>query len=121
MSTSLSLSNCWASQDGSLAHLGQLLESYGITRIAGSRGDWTEPAGETRCVGPCAGQLLEAHRNFSRFQGAQETQFVCWLRQIMAASLANLLRRYLGPEPDFAWNGNWRFSSISRRGSWTAA
>lgn len=40
--------------------------------------------------------LLEAHRNFAKFQGSSETQFVCWLRQIMAANLANLLRRYLG-------------------------
>jgi RNA polymerase sigma-70 factor, ECF subfamily len=40
--------------------------------------------------------LLEAHRNFPRFQGSSETQFVCWLRQIMAANLSNLLRRYLG-------------------------
>jgi RNA polymerase sigma-70 factor, ECF subfamily len=40
--------------------------------------------------------LLEAHRNFPKFQGLSETQFVCWLRQIMAANLANLLRRYLG-------------------------
>ena len=42
--------------------------------------------------------LLEAHRNFPRFQGSSETQFVCWLRQIMAANLANLLRRYLGTQ-----------------------
>ncbi len=42
--------------------------------------------------------LLEAHRNFPKFRGAGETQFVCWLRQIMAASLANLLRRYLGTQ-----------------------
>ena len=42
--------------------------------------------------------LLEAHRHFSGFQGATETQFVCWLRQIMAANLANLLRRYLGTQ-----------------------
>jgi RNA polymerase sigma-70 factor (ECF subfamily) len=42
--------------------------------------------------------LLEAHRNFPRFQGSSETQFVCWLRQIMAANLSNLLRRYLGTQ-----------------------
>jgi RNA polymerase sigma-70 factor, ECF subfamily len=42
--------------------------------------------------------LLEAHRNFPKFQGLSETQFICWLRQIMAANLANLLRRYLGTQ-----------------------
>jgi RNA polymerase sigma-70 factor (ECF subfamily) len=42
--------------------------------------------------------LLEAHRNFPRFEGSSETQFVCWLRRIMAANLANVLRRYLGTQ-----------------------
>ncbi len=40
--------------------------------------------------------FLEAHRNFGRFRGTSEAQFVSWLRQILAANLANLLRRYLG-------------------------
>jgi RNA polymerase sigma-70 factor (ECF subfamily) len=42
--------------------------------------------------------FLEAHRNFARFQGASEAQLVCWLRQILAAKLADLLRRYLGTQ-----------------------
>jgi RNA polymerase sigma-70 factor (ECF subfamily) len=42
--------------------------------------------------------FLEAHRNFPRFQGASEAQFVAWLRQILAANLGNLLRRYLGTQ-----------------------
>jgi RNA polymerase sigma-70 factor (ECF subfamily) len=42
--------------------------------------------------------LLEAHRNFPKFEGSSETQFVCWLRRIMAANLANILRRYLGTQ-----------------------
>lgn len=41
---------------------------------------------------------LEAHRNFGRFRGTSEGQFVCWLRQILAAKLADLLRRYLGAQ-----------------------
>jgi RNA polymerase sigma-70 factor (ECF subfamily) len=40
--------------------------------------------------------FLEAHRNFGRFQGTSEGEFVGWLRQILAANLAMLLRRYLG-------------------------
>ncbi len=40
--------------------------------------------------------FLEAHRHFPRFQGTSEGQFVRWLRQILAAKLADLLRRYLG-------------------------
>src|SRR5947209_15179530 len=42
--------------------------------------------------------FLEAHRNFGRFRGASEGEFVCWLRQILAANLADLLRRYLGTQ-----------------------
>jgi len=42
--------------------------------------------------------FLEAHRNFPRFQGTSEAQLVCWLRQILAAKLADLLRRYLGTQ-----------------------
>jgi RNA polymerase sigma-70 factor (ECF subfamily) len=42
--------------------------------------------------------FLEAHRNFGLFQGDNERAFVAWLRQILAARLANLLRRYLGTQ-----------------------
>jgi RNA polymerase sigma-70 factor (ECF subfamily) len=42
--------------------------------------------------------FLEAHRNFARFRGTSEAQFVQWLRQILATTLANLLRRYLGAQ-----------------------
>jgi RNA polymerase sigma-70 factor (ECF subfamily) len=40
--------------------------------------------------------FLEAHRNFARFRGASEAELVNWLRQILAARLADLVRRYLG-------------------------
>lgn len=39
--------------------------------------------------------FLEAHRHFDRFAGQEEAQLACWLRQILAARLAKLLRRYL--------------------------
>jgi RNA polymerase sigma-70 factor (ECF subfamily) len=42
--------------------------------------------------------FLEAHRHFARFQGTSEPQLVSWLRQILAAKVANLLRRYLGTQ-----------------------
>jgi len=86
-------------QNGNPEHLGQLLENYRhylrllarleIGRNLQAKLDASDLVQDT---------LLEAHRNFSGFQGASETQFVCWLRQIMAASLANLLRRYLGTQ-----------------------
>jgi RNA polymerase sigma-70 factor, ECF subfamily len=40
--------------------------------------------------------FLDAHRNFARFRGLTEAEFVSWLRQILAAKLADLLRYYLG-------------------------
>jgi RNA polymerase sigma-70 factor (ECF subfamily) len=42
--------------------------------------------------------FLEAHRNFARFRGTEAAEFVGWLRQILAANLALLLRRYLGTQ-----------------------
>jgi RNA polymerase sigma-70 factor (ECF subfamily) len=42
--------------------------------------------------------FLDAHRGFSRFQGATEAQLVQWLRRILAAKLADLLRRYFRTE-----------------------
>src|SRR5262245_50381829 len=42
--------------------------------------------------------FLEAHRNFARFRGTSEAELVQWLRQILAANLADLFRRYLGTQ-----------------------
>jgi RNA polymerase sigma-70 factor (ECF subfamily) len=39
--------------------------------------------------------FLEAHRHFDRFRGREEGELACWLRQILAARLAKLVRRYL--------------------------
>lgn len=40
--------------------------------------------------------FLEAHRHFPQFRGGTEPELTRWLRQIMAASLANTVRRYCG-------------------------
>ena len=42
--------------------------------------------------------FLEAHRHFPQFAGTTEGQFLAWLRQILAATLANLIRRYVGTQ-----------------------
>ena len=39
---------------------------------------------------------LEAHKNIGRFSGSSETEFLAWLRQILAATLSNQVRRYFG-------------------------
>jgi RNA polymerase sigma-70 factor (ECF subfamily) len=42
--------------------------------------------------------FLKAHRDFGRFRGGTEAEFVAWLRQILAWTLANQVRRYLGTQ-----------------------
>ncbi|MFO0808019.1 MAG: sigma-70 family RNA polymerase sigma factor [Gemmataceae bacterium] len=39
---------------------------------------------------------LEAHRHFPGFRGHTEAEFIAWLRQILAARMANVVRHYLG-------------------------
>src|SRR5262249_25631301 len=38
--------------------------------------------------------FLEAHRQFERFRGQSEGELVNWLREILAGSLAQVVRRY---------------------------
>jgi RNA polymerase sigma-70 factor (ECF subfamily) len=40
--------------------------------------------------------FLKAHRDFAQFRGTTEKEWVAWLRQILAANLAQLVRRYHG-------------------------
>jgi RNA polymerase sigma-70 factor (ECF subfamily) len=39
--------------------------------------------------------FLEAHRSFARFRGTTEAALTAWLRQILAANLVDLVRRFL--------------------------
>jgi RNA polymerase sigma-70 factor, ECF subfamily len=39
---------------------------------------------------------LHAYRNFGRFRGTTEREFVCWLRNILARIVLNHLRQYFG-------------------------
>lgn len=40
--------------------------------------------------------FLDAHRQFPAFRGDNRAQFTRWLREILAGTMANLVRRYLG-------------------------
>jgi len=42
--------------------------------------------------------FLEAHRHFDGFRGEEERQFLAWLRSILAGTMANQVRRYLGTQ-----------------------
>jgi RNA polymerase sigma-70 factor (ECF subfamily) len=86
-------------REGDRSTLGALLERYRryltllarveIGRRLQSKLDASDLVQET---------FLAAHRHFDRFQGDQEGQFLCWLRQILAGTLANQLRRYFGTQ-----------------------
>jgi RNA polymerase sigma-70 factor (ECF subfamily) len=80
---------------GDAAVLGRLLELYRrylallarvqIGRRLQGKVDASDVVQET---------FLEASRNFARFRGGSEAEFVRWLRQILAGNLVDLLRRY---------------------------
>jgi RNA polymerase sigma-70 factor (ECF subfamily) len=40
--------------------------------------------------------FLGAHRDFARFRGTTEREFLAWLRQVLASVLANFVRHYQG-------------------------
>jgi RNA polymerase sigma-70 factor (ECF subfamily) len=86
-----------AAQGGDGAALGRLLELYrnyllllGRFQIGRRLQGKVEPADLVQET------FLEVHRHFARFRGQTEVAFLCWLRQILAGTFANLLRRYLG-------------------------
>jgi RNA polymerase sigma-70 factor (ECF subfamily) len=86
-------------QAGDAATLGRLLEMYRrylallarvqIGQRLRGKVDASDLVQET---------FLEAHRNFARFRGTSEAELVRWLRQILAANLVDLFRRYLGTQ-----------------------
>jgi RNA polymerase sigma-70 factor, ECF subfamily len=84
---------------GDVATLGRLLEMYRrylallarvqIGQRLQGKVDASDVVQET---------FLDAHRYFAQFRGVSEGQLIRWLRQILAAKTADMLRRYLGTE-----------------------
>jgi len=82
---------------GHSAALGQLLEMYRhyltllarlqISRRLQGKADASDVVQET---------FLRAHRDFAKFRGNTEEELAAWLRQILAARLVDLMRRYYG-------------------------
>jgi RNA polymerase sigma-70 factor (ECF subfamily) len=84
---------------GSEAALGPLLELYrNYLRLLARVEIGRRLQGKVDASDLVQETFLEAHRNFPRFQGVSEPQLVAWLRQILAAKVANLLRHYLGTQ-----------------------
>jgi RNA polymerase sigma-70 factor (ECF subfamily) len=88
-----------AARTGDQAPLGKLLESYQhylrllakieIGRRLQGKVDASDIVQET---------FLDAHRQFANFRGEAEPQFLVWLKQILAGTLANAIRRYFGTQ-----------------------
>jgi RNA polymerase sigma-70 factor (ECF subfamily) len=86
-------------QGGSAPALGQVLELYRdyltllarlqISRRLQSKVDASDLVQET---------FLQAHEHFPHFRGSTEAELVAWLRQILATTLANLVRHYCGTQ-----------------------
>lgn len=84
---------------GDSAALGQLLERYQpylalLARLQIGR----RLQGKVDAADLVQETYLKVQRSFARFQGQSEGEFVQWLRQILAASLADLMRHYLGTQ-----------------------
>mgnify|MGYP000913348695 CR=1 FL=1 len=84
---------------GDAAVLGHLLESYRnylrvlarieIGRLLQGKVDASDVIQET---------FLDAHRHIGSFRGTTEAQFLNWLREILAGTIANTVRRYFGTQ-----------------------
>jgi RNA polymerase sigma-70 factor (ECF subfamily) len=84
---------------GDAATLGRLLELYrGYLALLARVQIGQRLRGKADASDLVQETFLQAHRNFPRFRGSSEAELVCWLRQILAANLADLFRRYLGTQ-----------------------
>lgn len=84
---------------GDSARLGQLLESYhSYLRLLAKIEIGRRLQGKVDASDIVQETFLDAHRHFPNFRGHAEAQFVQWLRAILAGTLANVVRRYLGTQ-----------------------
>src|SRR5260370_24716362 len=84
-------------RSGSGPALGQLLELYrGYLALLARLQIGQRLQGKVDAADLVKDTFLEAHRHFAEFRGTVEAELVCWLRQILAGVVANLVRRYYG-------------------------
>jgi RNA polymerase sigma-70 factor (ECF subfamily) len=84
-------------RQGDKAVLGQLLESHRhYLRLLAKMQIGRQLQGKVDASDVVQEAFLDAHRYFDAFRGTSESQFACWLREILAGTLANVVRRYLG-------------------------
>lgn len=86
-------------RSGNDADLGSLLEQYrNYLRLLARVEIGRRLQGKLDASDLVQETFTEAHRNFGLFRGADERQLVSWLRQILAAKVANLVRHYFGTQ-----------------------
>jgi RNA polymerase sigma-70 factor, ECF subfamily len=86
-------------RDGDEVALGQLLELYrGYLSLLARLQIGRRLQGKVDQSDLVQDTFLEAHRHFAQFRGTAEAELVCWLRQILAGLLANLVRKYYGTQ-----------------------
>lgn len=79
------------------ATLGRLLEQYrNYLRLLARIEIGRKLQGKVDASDVVQDAFLDAHRYFPNFRGTAEPQFVQWLREILAGTLANQIRRYFG-------------------------
>ena len=82
---------------GDAATLGRLLELYrNYLRLLARVEIGRRLQGKVDASDVVQEVFLDAHRYFPTFRGTAEPQFVQWLREVLAGTLAGQVRRYLG-------------------------
>jgi RNA polymerase sigma-70 factor (ECF subfamily) len=86
-----------AARGGDTTTLGRLLELYrNYLRLLARIQIGKQLQGKIDASDIVQETFLDAHRYFPAFRGHAEEQFTRWLRSILAGTLANAARRYLG-------------------------
>ncbi len=85
-----------AARDGSIESLGQLLQTYvsylkllAQTQLVANVRVRVSPSDVVQET------LLEAHRDFGKFRGGSEGEFLAWLRQILVNNLSRAVEQHL--------------------------
>ncbi len=84
---------------GDRLSLGQLLELYrGYLSLMARLHIGRRLQGKADAADLVQETFLAAHQNWEQFRGTTERELLRWLRRILAARLADLMRRYLGTQ-----------------------
>jgi RNA polymerase sigma-70 factor, ECF subfamily len=86
-------------QTGEPLFLGRLLELYrGYLSLLARIQIGRRLQGKVDAADLVQDTFLDAHKSWKRFRGTTERELLSWLRRILAARIADLLRRYLGSQ-----------------------